>query len=206
MGIEQIITEELASISMTLGEMSAIANLINGEIKNEAFITPFSEVIEEISKSYDVVIENLLPFTELVTEESFMEKFDELATNYKECYLKEISKPRIYADEAYEQYLVLQSMKECKTRFPLLKRTFTRFDEFIDKWVTNDAWLAMGIDNLFKRLPHLLNEVTGLKQNDPDDAFVIYHSAFSTFKIYLDVISQQRQQLGMQNNKVAVAV
>jgi hypothetical protein len=59
--------------------------------------------------------------------------------------------------------------------------------------VTNDAWLAMSIDNLFKRLQALLNEIAALKQKDPEDAFLIYDSAFSTFSPYLELIAQKRE-------------
>ena len=83
-------------------------------------------------------------------------------------------------------------MKESKTSFPLLKRTYERFDQLYDKWITNDAWLAMSIDNLFKRLQALLNEIAAVKQKDPEDAFLIYHAAFTGFSPYLDLIGQNR--------------
>lgn len=206
MGIEQVITEELASASVTLCEISAITKVVNAEIKNESFITPFNTMIVEITKCYEVITTNLTPFCAIDSEQAFVEKFDTLNSAYRDCYLKEISKPRIYSDEAYEQYLVLQSMKECKTSFPLLKRTFTRLDEFVDKWITNDAWLAMGIDNLFKRLPRLFNEISELKQKDTSDAFVIYQSAFDEFKVYLDLISKKHKTLVTQSDDIAVAV
>ena len=206
MGIEQLITEELAGISMTLTEVSAMSKLINGEIRNETFIHPFNRMISEINKCYYVVTENLQPFARLNNLDVFSERYDELAQQYRDCYLKEISRPRTYSDEAYEQYLALQGMKECKTSYPLLKRTFSRLDEFIDKWVTNDAWLAMGIDNLFKRMPRLLNDVSELKRKEVEDAFVIFHSAFETFKVYLDLIEQQSRELEHPDGRLAVAI
>ncbi|OQK15618.1 hypothetical protein AU255_15455 [Methyloprofundus sedimenti] len=63
-----------------------------------------------------------------------------------------------------------------------------RLDELIDKWVTNDAWLAMTIENLFKMLPRLLNEIAELKQKDPGDAYLIFNSAFNSFVPYLNII------------------
>lgn len=195
MGIELDIVEELASISVTLTELSSIAKIINGEIKNSEFDKRFNKMVADLAKSYDVVTANLLPLSELDSEATLIDRFDERHAAYTACYLKEISKPRAYADEAYEEYLVLKTQKESKTGFPLLKRTFERLDKFVDKWVTNDAWLAMSIDNLFKRLQNLLNEIATLKKKDPADAFLIYNAAFHDFTPYLGLISQQRALL-----------
>ena len=206
MGNELAITEELVNTNTKLSEISEIATIINSEIKNETFITPFNEMIEEIAKCYDVLIENIMPFAELNNKEDFLEKFDEMSDAYKERYLKEISKPRLYSDEAYEQYLLLQTMKECKTTYPLLKTTFKRLDQFIDKWITNDAWLAMGIDNLFKRLPRLLNKVAETKQIDPSDAFIVYQTAFNEFKLFLESIKTKRHSIGQDITNIPAAM
>ena len=200
MGIELDIVEELASISVTLTELSSIAKIINGEIKNAEFDKRFNKMVTDLAKSYDVVTANLLPLFEFDSEAALINSFDECHSTYSACYLKEISKPRAYADEAYEEYLLLKGQKECKTSFPLLKRTFLRLDKFVDKWITNDAWLAMSIDNLFKRLQTLLNEIATLKKKDPADAFLIYNAAFHDFHPYLGLIRQQRTLLEIRSD------
>ena len=192
MGIELDIGRELATISVTLTETSSIARIINSQIRSGDFSTRFNKMIEDIGKCYDVVTTNLIPLSGFDSEDAFVEGFDARHAGYTECYLKEISKPRIYSDDAYEEYLLLKLMNESKTGFPLLKRSFERMDQFVDKWITNDAWLAMSIDNLFKRLQTLLNEIDALKKKDAEDAFLIYHAAFSDFTSYLMLIEQKR--------------
>ena len=174
MGVERIIVEELASISMTLTELLSITRIINGEIKNEEFSLQFNGMVNTLAKSYDVVISNLMDFSKIQNEESFNNKFETHHSAYTDSYLNEISKPRTYAEQAYEAHLELKRMKQSKTSFPLLKRTFIRLDELIDKWVDNDVWLAMYIDNMFKRFNQLLNEVAEIKKNDVSDAYIIY--------------------------------
>lgn len=195
MGIELIVVEELASINVTLTEISSISRIINDQIKDNTFSRNFNKMIDEVAKSYDVVISNLQPLSELESEALFVEQFDDRHAAYTACYLKEVSKPRTYTDEAYEDYLVLKTLKQSKTGYPLLKRTFERLDQFVDKWVTNDAWLAMNIDILFKRLQQLLNEVAALKNKDPGDAFLIYRSAFIDFDKYINLIRQNHMAL-----------
>jgi hypothetical protein len=195
MGIELDITKELATVCATLTELSSLSSIINSHLRNRDYSQRFNKMVEDIAKSYDVVTTNLLPLSELDTDTSFVESFDERHAAYTDCYLKEISKPRSYADDAYEEYLVLKTLKESKTSFPILKRSFVRLDGFIDKWITNDAWLAMGIDNLFKRLQTLLNEIAALKTKDPEDAYLIYSTAFSGFNDYLALIREKRDLL-----------
>lgn len=195
MGIELDIVKELATINVTLTELASIATLVNGEISNPDFSPGFNKMVTDIAKSYDVVTVNLLPLAGFETEAAFTDGFDASHAAYTACYLMEISKPRLYAEDAYEEYLALKTLPQCKTSFPLLKRTFSRLDQLVDKWITNDAWLAMSIDNLCKRLQALLNEIAALKQKDPSDAYQIYDNAFTAFRPYLALIGQQRARL-----------
>lgn len=198
MGVELDIDQELASICVALTEISAISSIVLTEIGNKEFKTRYNTIIESIAKCTDVVSINLQPFVKLDTQAALLDNFDTCHDEYTTHYLKEISKPRSHSDQAYEEYLLLRTLKECKTGFPLLKRTFERLDKFVDKWITNDAWLAMGIDNLFKRLQALFNEVAQIKKKDPDDAFVIYTGAFQAFSHYLEIIDKLGAQLHVQ--------
>lgn len=202
MGVELDIVQELASINVALTELSSLTRIINGEIKSGEFSSQFNKIVRDIAKCFAVVTDNLQPFFDIDTETALIARFDEQHARYAALYLKEISKPRIYSDEAYEGYVLLRLQKEIKTGFPLLKRTFERLDKFIDKWITNDAWLAMAIDNAFKRLQTFLIEITNLKNKDSEEAFLIYASAFKDFKPYFDLIKQQVIQLEIRS-KVA---
>jgi hypothetical protein len=195
MGVELEINKELATVSMTLTELSSIASIVNREIRGGEFHKSFNNMLADITKCYDVVTENLAAFVRLDSMSAFAEKFDDCHAAYTACYLTEISKPRAYSEDAYEEYLMLQTSKEFKTGYPLLKRTFERFGHLVDKWIDNDAWLAMCIDNMFKRLQALLNEIAAYKQKDAEDAFVIYNAALTGFNLYLTLISQQRELL-----------
>jgi hypothetical protein len=196
MGIELDCVQELASINVALTELTSLARIINGEIRGGEFHTRFNKIVDDIAKCFAVVTDNLQVLSEFDSEAALRDKFDAFHADYSARYLKEISKPRIDCDDAYEGYVLLRLQKEIKTSFPLLKRTFERLDKFIDKWITNDAWLAMAIDNLFKRLQTLFNEIAALKKKDPEEAFVIYRSALHDLQPYLKLIKQQ--QAGLQ--------
>ncbi len=189
------ITKELANICVAATELCSIQQIILGQIKAEDFATQFSKIIGNISQCYGVVTDNLTPLIELNSESAFEADFDERYTTYKNSYLQLTGKPRHYSDQAHEEYLLLQDFKQLKTSFPVLKTSFQRLYTYVDKWVTNDAWLAMSIENLLKILPRLLTEIYELKQKSPEDAYVIYAASMVAFAPYLEVIKGQQQIL-----------
>jgi hypothetical protein len=63
-------------------------------------------------------------------------------------------------------------------------------DEFIDKWITNDAWLAMSIENLLKMLQRFLNEVVEQKQKDPTDAFIIFQAVMNAVRPFYALLEK----------------
>lgn len=205
MGIELNINEELANIIVAVTETVSVTQIIRAEIRNKEFLDQYEAIVDRLASCLDVIQQHISPFSALTSQQDFMGQYDELATAYAACYLKEISRPRALSDEAYEDYLLLQKRREFKTGFPLLKRTFERLEKLIDKWVTNDAWLAMSIDNLFKRMQRLFSEVSALKQKDPDDAFLIYQSAFADFEDLLNIIVDKREALRKQELSLATS-
>ena len=195
MGIELTIARELANLDVTLAELLSLSGIVNGQMRNSDFLDLFNGMVADLARGYEAVSLNLSPLSALDSEDSFAADFDDRYAAYNGCYLHEISKPRACLDEAYEKYLVLKTLKESRTGFPLLKRTFGRLDEFVDKWVTNDAWLAMSIDTLFKMIQRLLNEIDGIKLKDPEDAWLIYSTAFADFDARIALIAQKRRLL-----------
>ncbi len=193
MGTELTITKELASLCATASEWNALAGTINALIRKGDFHITFNRMIAELGQTYSVLLQLVQPFAELEQESAFNERFDALFEQYRGCYLHAVSRPRKHADESYEIYLLLRQMPEIRTGYPMLKRTFARLDEFIDKWVTNDAWLVMSIDTTLKMLNRLLTEIAEVKRGDSEEAFLLYNLAFTEFSEYLRLLERKRQ-------------
>jgi len=185
------INEELAAITITATELLSVTRTVSGFIKNPVFIQQFNDIVAEINKSYPVVLDSFSPFYEIDSEEGFLRLFDEKFEAFKGRYLMDVSKPRRYLDNVYDAYIKMQQAKEAKTGFPVLKRTFLRLDVFYDKWVTNDALLAMSIDGVLKLKNRLLTEIAEIKLKDIEDAFIVYSSAFEDFRDYLTMIKNK---------------
>lgn len=190
MGVELKIVRELATVCVTASELAAVENLIKGELTKPAFVEQFDKMAGAIRECYGVTAANLRPWLEMTKETEFCEKFDVAYADYKATYLSITNRPRVASEQAYLAYMLLREYKETQTAYPLLKLTFARLDEFIDKWVTNDAWLAMTIENLVKMLYRFLTEVAELKQKDPTDAFAIYQALMGALRPYYSLLEQ----------------
>lgn len=182
------IVRELATVCVTAGELAAIASLIKDELKKPDFVEQFDKMTDAIDECYAITVTILQPWLEMTSEAEFCEKFDTLHADYKATYLTITNRPRLASDRAYIEYVALREFKETQTAYPLLKMTFARLDEFIDKWITNDAWLAMTIENLVKMLHRYLNEIAELKQKDPTDAFAIYRALMMAFRPFYGLL------------------
>ncbi len=195
MGVELNIVRELATVSVTASELAAIENLIKGELNKPAFIEQFAKMAGAIGECYGVTAAKIQPWLEITDETEFCEKFDSAHTDFKATYLSITNQPRVASEQAYIEYMVLREYKETQTAYPLLKRTFERLDEFIDKWITNDAWLAMSIENLLKMLHRFLNEVAELKQKDPTDAFTVFRVVMVALRPYYALLENDWKAL-----------
>jgi hypothetical protein len=188
MGVEIKIVRELATVCVTASELVAIENLVKGELTKPAFIEQFDKMANSIKECYGLTTASLQTWLAISTETEFCEQFDAAYTHHKATYLSITNRPRVASERAYLDYMLLREYKETQTAYPLLKLTFARLDEFIDKWITNDAWLAMSIENCVKMLYRFLTEVAELKQKDPSDAFTIYQALMVALRPYCGLL------------------
>ncbi len=191
---ELTILNELAKVCATWCEWLAIADIVELHIRDAEFCAQYRRMLGELESCYRFTENLLAPFIALATQQHFDEAFDPLHGSYQQRYLLEASTPRHAADRAYEVFLGLLQRKEFKTTYPLLKRTFDRLDYFVDKYVTNDAWLVMSIDAILKRLSRFLLEVADLKKMDAEEAFQVYLALMASIARLLDLMKAGREQ------------
>ena len=195
MGTELNCLKELATVSMSAVELAAVDKVIMTHINDPSFRQDYQSLLKDITNTYQLVLDNLQPLVDFRSEQEFGEGFDQMSQTFLNCYLKEISRPRVNAEFTYEKYLQFKKRKEVNTSYPVLKHHFARLHDFVDKWVDNDIWLAMTIDSLFKMTARLLNELSAAKNRDAEDAFIIYQSGLPAYQAYLDIIGRSLQQI-----------
>jgi hypothetical protein len=188
---ELTILNELAKITATRCEWLAIAATVTLHIRNPEFSAQYQRLLDALDPCYQFTNDMLSPFTRLSTLRQFENNFANLYDDYQQGYLLAASKPRHAADQAYEIFLGLMQRREFSTTFPLLQRTFDRLDYFVDKYVTNDAWLVMSIDAILKRLSRFLHEVAELKGRDQEESFLIYNTLMQDVAPYLQLLNSR---------------
>ncbi|MFT3931159.1 MAG: hypothetical protein QM709_12775 [Spongiibacteraceae bacterium] len=184
---ELTLLNELAKVTATQREWLSIAEVIQSQIGDDGFLEPYRRMEGELMQCYRFIEKLFEPFLAISKLDQFDSVFVSLSENYQKSYLIDLSKPRHAADRAYEVFLGLLQRKEFKTGYPLLKRTFDRLDYFVDKYVTNDAWLVMSIDSMLRRLSRFLHDIADLRKVDREEAFLVYRSLMISVEHYLEL-------------------
>lgn len=193
MSLELKIRKELGTLTATAYEWYGYYSIVNSKVRSGEFHRLFNKMIFELVDIYGLVTDGLAPFVAIESEEQFAASFDSLQEEYQNNFLQLASKPRHHCDAAYEEFLLFSIMKDYKTGYPLLKRTYESMDTFVDKWVTNDAWIVMSMDVVFKSLNRLLLEISTLKKQDLEDAWLVYQQAFAGFSPQLEMLKSCRE-------------
>lgn len=198
MGIEFTITKDLATISATVSELSAVNTIICEEIGSADFHQEYTSLLWDILNTYRVVNRIVQPMVDIQSFAEFNHSFMACHQEYSGGYQAALSEPRVNAEFTFEKYLQFRKRKETKTSYPLLKRSFSRLHDFIDKWIDNDIWLAMTIDTLLKGINRFLSEVAELNSKDQESAYALFSSVMTCMPPYLEIIASRTEAIAAQ--------
>lgn len=188
-GLELKIAKELTTLNATALEWQRITAIVNATLPNSPFKNRFNDMSAALNGAFAVVHSSLAKLLALDSAEAFLRDFPTIQKEYQQEFLTAASQPRRFAEATHEIYLELCQYKELKTGYPILKRTYTHLYEFMDKWVTNDAWLVMSCDVILKSSNRLLLEIAELFQQDSDEAWILYNAFFAGLKHYQEPLS-----------------
>lgn len=193
--LEFTLCKEAASIATTATELAAIQQLLFTHIPKAEFHSALGLVIDPLTETYQVLVYILDPLFSIKSESDFSSGFNTAYEQYKQRLQDKSSLPRSCVEASYEAYLVFSQSKEAKTGFPILRRTFDRLLNYIDKYVDNDSWLLMNIDNVYKMLNLLLGEISELNTGDPEEAWLTYDLAMESVLPFMHIINTRAQAL-----------
>ncbi|WP_018013639.1 hypothetical protein [Teredinibacter turnerae] len=185
------IAKELATIYSTAAEWQRVTQIILGMLPNNEFKSLFKKMADTLPGLFPVVTESVAPLLHIQEFADFERDFDSIQASYQQSFLSQASKPRHYAEATHELYLELVQFKEVKTSYPILKRSYSDLYDYMDKWVTNDAWLVMSCDVVFKSTNRLLLDFANQKKQDSEEAFLLFSgfvSPISTLLTALDAL------------------
>ena len=189
--LEFTLCKEAASIATTATELAAVHRLLRRYLTQADTLTMLDKVIQPLVESYQTLVYVLEPLLNIKTESDFQSGFDSAFDQYRLRLQEKNGLPRKQAECAYEAYLLLAQTRDANTRFPILRRTFDRLLNYIDKYVDNDSWLLMNIDNVYKMLNLLLGEITELNRCDPEEAWLSYDLAMESLLPFMQIINNR---------------
>lgn len=193
--LEFTLCKEAASVATTATELAAIQQLLFTHIPKAEFRSALGLVVDPLTETYQVLTYILDPLFSIKSESDFNSGFTAAYEQYKQRLQEKSSLPRSFVEASYEAYLVFSQSKEAKTGFPILRRTFDRLLNYIDKYVDNDSWLLMNIDNIYKMLNLLLGEIGEMNTGDPEEAWLTYDLAMESVMPFMQIINMRAQAL-----------
>lgn len=191
MGLELKISKELAVLNATLDEWSRMADVITQVMPKGQANSLLNQMFQTLPACYQVIVEAFQPLLKINSQGTFSREFEAQQQGYQQDFLALASQPRHHAEAAHEYYIQASTYKALKTSYPILRRSFDNLYEFIDKWVTNDAWILMGSDVIFKTLNRLLLDIHHLKRQDEEEAWLIFDAAMSRFGRQISLLEQK---------------
>ena len=176
MGAEFMALKEMATISATCTELAAVNELICAETGPGDFQIQYQDLLTDVLNTYRLILAALTPLTALTGRPAFKTGLANMVAEFSTSLPVTTNEARNNAEFTYEKNLQFRKRAEVKTSYPILKNAFGRLHDFIDKWIDNDIWLVMSLDNLLKRLLRHLEDVQAMQAKDNEMAYAMYLS------------------------------
>ncbi len=188
MGAEFMALKEMGTISATATELAAVNALICEETGPGDFQAQYQDLLSDVLNTYRLILSSLTPLTAMTDRAAFKEGLALMVAEFSTSLPVTTNEARNNAEFTYEKNLQFRKRAEVKTSYPILKNAFSRLHDYIDKWIDNDIWLVMSLDNLLKRLLRHLEDVQAMQGKDNEMAYAMYLSCAGQLAPYVSLI------------------
>ena len=188
---------QLANLKVTLSEFTAVVTHISGEAKRQEVKQTLKEMIVEVRRSYDTVVDVFTPLYGLDTPRKFKSQFAVLRTGFKGRYLKDMGSVRTHCSIVSAKLDDLKKQKAWMKNLPYVRRSFNRLQELGADWVANDARLADGMEQFLKSTNRLLDKVNRMLVKDSSEAYRFLQMSIHQYEDELLAIKRNLDQLNI---------
>ncbi len=188
MGAEFMALKEMGTISATVTELAAVNTLICEETGPGDFQAQYQDLLSDVLNTYRLILSALTPLTAMAERKAFKDGLGMMVAEFSTSLPVTTNEARNNAEFTYEKNLQFRKRAEVKTSYPILQNAFSRLHDYIDKWIDNDIWLVMSLDNLLKRLLRHLEDVQAMQAKDNEMAFAMYLSCAGQLAPYVSMI------------------
>jgi len=119
------------------------------------------EMIVEVDKNFQLVVEVLTPLYAINTAADFRERWPELFRKFKTQYLSKWHSLSTRCGIVSQHLQRIQSAHDWKRRLPVLRNAVKRLDDIGDRWMANDAKLYEAMNGFMQSTNNALMSVNG---------------------------------------------
>ncbi|HCO93061.1 MAG TPA: hypothetical protein DIU00_03780 [Phycisphaerales bacterium] len=196
----------VASFKVTLSEFVQVtqnlAEAAIGKRKLKDVRKRLRELIQEVRKNYDLIVEAVTPLVAIDSQEKFDDRFaDARATFKKEFWQK-------YGDEGTSCAIVIDKMttlnkrRAWMARLPVAKHSFKRLEYLCDRWIAVDVVLDQNMVDFRDKLSGLFDEIARLKRKNRKQAFESLRSTIDLLDIDFKAMKRSLNALEVVSSKL----
>jgi NCAIR mutase (PurE)-related protein len=150
---------------------SAVKTLANEAIasnEKEQARTAIKEMIVEVRKTFDTIVDTLTPLYGLMTmtESEFSARFAAGYQSFKMIYLKRSALARNHCHIVQGFLEELGKRRAWMANLPLANRAFTDLEQLGGKWLAIDDYVVAGLEDFFDTLNAFMDEIAGKKPTE----------------------------------------
>ena len=175
MGTEIELNAGIAKLKADLSEFaSAIKNLADaaiGESEKEKARDAIKEMVAEVRKTFDTIVDTLAPLYGLMTELQFAAQFAANYASFKALFLKRSDLARTHCHIVQVQFDALQQRRKWMERVPFAQNAYLNLKGICDRWLLSDVTIVSQMESFFFTLNNFMDEIANLNRTSQSQGF-----------------------------------
>jgi hypothetical protein len=175
MGTEIKVNLGVAELRVDLSDFtSAIKSFADraiGANEKEQARSAVKEMIAEVRKTFDTIVDTLTPLYSLKTESQFGGQFDTHYASFKAVYLRRNDLARAHCHVVRQQFEALQQRRAWMTNVPMAERAYMNLKRICDKWLVDDWNIVKQMETFFQNLNNFMDDIANLSGKQPSQGF-----------------------------------
>jgi hypothetical protein len=175
MGTEIELNAGIARLKADLSEFTSavkkLADAAIGASEKEQARVAIKEMVTEVRKTFDTIVDTLAPLYGLAIESQFAAQFAANYASFKSLYLKRSDLARTHCHVIAAQFEALQQRRAWMANLPLAERAYANLKRICDEWLMSDASIVGQMEYFFRTLNKFMDEIASLNRANPTQGF-----------------------------------
>jgi hypothetical protein len=160
--------QDFVSLVRTFFEAATGAN------EREGARSAIKAMINEVRKTYETVVSELLPLYSALTAKQFDAEFQKVFASFKKLYLNRNDVVRTHCKIVREELDKLEHRLKWMSSVPLAQKTFTRIKNRCEEWFVVDVNLVAEMEMFFQSTNQFMESIADLeRQSKSAQAFKV---------------------------------